>query len=126
MKFVNFYKRFINKFNNIAIFFTNMLKRSKKEKFFENFKITSTTKKAFRSLKDVFFVASILLHFDFKLKIRVKTNVSKFKILNIISQLIEFTILMIFHCIFFLKIAVKMNYKIEKSKMLIVIKTCKQ
>ena len=68
-----------------------MLKKSKKEKFFENFEITSATKKAFRSLKSVFFVASVLLHFDFKRKIRVETNASKFKIFDIISQLIEFT-----------------------------------
>ena len=91
MKFVNFYKRFINKFSNIAVLFTHMLKKSKKEKFFENFEITSTTKKAFRSLKIVFFVASVLLHFDFKCKTRVKTNASEFEIFNMISQLIEFT-----------------------------------
>ena len=91
MRFVNFYKRFINKFSSIAAFLIDMLKRSKKEKFFENFKMTSTTKKAFNSLKNVFFVASILLHFDFKRKIRVKTNASEFEIFDIISQLIKFT-----------------------------------
>ena len=89
MNFVNFYKRFINKFNSITLFFIDILKKSKKEKFFENLKLTSTTKKAF---KNVFFVASILLHFDFKRKIKVKTNVSKFKIFNIINQLIQFTV----------------------------------
>ena len=31
MDFVNFYKRFINKFNTIAVFFTDMLKKSKKK-----------------------------------------------------------------------------------------------
>ena len=91
MKFVNFYKRFINEFSSIAAFFTDILKKSKKKKFFENFEITSATKKAFRSLKSVFFVALILLHFDFKRKIRVKTNASEFKIFDIINQLIEFS-----------------------------------
>ena len=85
MRFVNFYKRFIIKFNSIAAFFTDMLKRSKKEKFFENFEMTSATKKAFCSLKSVFFVASILLHFDFRRKIRVKTNASKFENFDIIN-----------------------------------------
>ena len=67
-----------------------MLKRLKKENFFQNFEITSATKKAFRSLKSVFVVASILLHFDFKRKIRVETNALKIEIFDIISQLIEF------------------------------------
>ena len=91
MKFVNFYKRFINKFSSIAASFTDMLKKSKKEKFFENFEMTSATKKAFSSLKNVFFVASILLHFDFRRKIRVKTNTSEFEIFDIINQLINST-----------------------------------
>ena len=91
MKSVNFYRRFINKFSSIAASFNDMLKRSKKENFFENFEITSATKKTFRSFKSVFFVASILLHFDFRRKIRVKTNASKFEIFDIISQLIEST-----------------------------------
>ena len=93
MKFVNFYRRFIDKFSNIAASFTDMLKESKKEKIFEIFKITSTTKKSFRILKSVFFVASILLHFDFKRKNRVKTNELKFEIFDIINQLIDVRLL---------------------------------
>ena len=127
MKFVNFYRRFINKFSSIAALFTDMLKRSKKNFFFENFEMTSATKKTFSSLKSVFFVASILLHFDFRRKIRVKTNASEFEIFNIINQLIESTDQWHFIA-FFLekKNVVEMNYETEKSKMLIVIKTCKQ
>ena len=88
---INFYKRFINEFNNIDAFLSDILKKSNKEKFFENFEISLTTKKAFCSLKNVFFVASVLLHFNFKRKIRFKTNTSKFEIFDIINQLIEFT-----------------------------------
>ena len=84
MKFVNFYRRFINKFNSIAASLTDMLKKSKKEKFFEDFEMTSTTKKAFNSLKSVFFVASVLLHFDSRRKIRVETNASGFEIFDIV------------------------------------------
>ena len=36
-------------------------------------------------------IAKILLYFDFKRKIRVETNASKFKIFDIINQLIEIT-----------------------------------
>ena len=91
MNFVKFYRRFINKFSNIAALFTHILKKSKKEKFFENFEFTSTTRKTFNSLKSVFFAASILLHLDFKRKIKVKINASKFEISYLISQLIEST-----------------------------------
>ena len=45
----------------------------------------------FNSLKNVFFGASILLHFDFKRKIKVKTNRLKFEISDIINQLIAST-----------------------------------
>ena len=91
MSFVNFYRRFINKLTNIAASFTDVLKKSKKEKIFENFEFTSATKKAFSHLKSVFFAALVLLHFDFKRKIRIKTNASKFEIFDIINQLIEST-----------------------------------
>ena len=55
MKSVNFYKPFIDKFNSMTTLFTDILKRSKKDFFLENFEISSTTKKAFRSSKFVFF-----------------------------------------------------------------------
>ena len=51
----------------------------------------STTKKGFNNLKNVFFVVSILLHFDFKRKIKVEINALKFEIFDIINQLIKFT-----------------------------------
>ena len=90
MNFVNFYKRFINKLNIIIAFFIDVLKKSKKKNFFENFEFTLSAKKAFNNLKNIFFVASISLHFDFKRKIKVETN-SKFAIFNIINQLITST-----------------------------------
>ena len=68
-----------------------MLKKLKKEKFFENFEFTSATEKRFNSLKNVFFAASVLLHFYFKRKIKVETNALEFEIFVIINQLIELT-----------------------------------
>ena len=47
MKFVNFYRQFINKFSSIDASLIDMLKKSKKEKFFEKFEITLATKKRF-------------------------------------------------------------------------------
>ena len=77
--------------NKITTSFIEILERLKKDFFFENFKPTSTTKKASQGLKNVFFAASILLHFDFKSKIKIETNALKFKVFNIINHLIEFT-----------------------------------
>ena len=53
MNFVNFYKRFINKFNSITALFIDILKRSKKI-FFEDFEFTSATKERFNSLETLF------------------------------------------------------------------------
>ena len=68
-----------------------MLKKLKKEKFFEPFEFTLTTKKAFNSLKPVFFAASILLHFNFKRKNKIEINALKFEIFDTINRLIEST-----------------------------------
>ena len=105
---------------------TVTLKKSKKENFFENFELTSTTKKAFSNLKNVFFVPSVLLHFDFERKIKVETDASEFEMINIINQLIKSTDQ--WHFIAFLfkkKNVVEINYDAEESRMLTVIKTCK-
>ena len=89
--------------NNIAALFTDILKKSKKEKFFEKFESTSTTKKTFSSLKSVFFALSSLLHFDFKRKITIKTDASVFEIFDIINQLIKSTNQCTFYYLFFQK-----------------------
>ena len=68
-----------------------------------------------------------LMNFDPRRKIRVETNASGFEISGIISQLVKSTNQ--WHLITSLsrkKNAVEINYEIKKSKMLTVIKTCKQ
>ena len=65
MNFVDFYRRFINKFSNIATSFTDILKRSKKEKLLENCEFTSTTRKEFNNLKSVFFRCVNFISFRF-------------------------------------------------------------
>jgi hypothetical protein len=53
------------------------------------FKLIKKTRKAFKKLKEVFIKTSILLHFDFKRRIRLKIDVFDFVISEIIFQLIE-------------------------------------
>jgi macrodomain Ter protein organizer (MatP/YcbG family) len=89
IKFAEFYKRFIEKFNKIAESLTNLLKKRKKRKFDKMFKLIKKTRKAFNELKEVFIKTSILLHFDLKRRIRLKIDVFDFAISEIIFQLIE-------------------------------------
>ncbi len=53
------------------------------------FKLIKKAQKAFKELKKVFIKTSILLHFDFKRKTRLKIDAFDFAISKIISQLIE-------------------------------------
>jgi mevalonate kinase len=89
IKFAEFYKKFIKKFNKIAESLTNLLKKRKKKEFDKMFKFIKKTRKAFNELKEVFIKTSILLHFDFKRRIRLKIDAFDFAISEIISQLIK-------------------------------------
>ena len=60
------------------------MQTSVKKKSFNSIDETTTT---FRRLKNVFQSASILIHFDPKLLIRLKTNAFDFEVADIISQL---------------------------------------
>jgi hypothetical protein len=91
LKFVEFYRRFIKKFNKIIKSLTNFFKEEKKEKFDKEFEFTKKTRIAFAQLKDVFIKTSILLHFDLKRRIRLKIDAFDFAISKILSQLIEKT-----------------------------------
>jgi hypothetical protein len=91
IKFAKFYKRFIKKFNKIVESLTNLLKEKKKEEFDKMFKFIKKTQKAFKELKKTFIKTSILFHFDFKRRIRLKVDAFDFAISKILSQLIEET-----------------------------------
>jgi hypothetical protein len=83
------------------------------------FKFIKKTRKAFKKLKEVFIKTSILLHFDFKRRIRLKIDVFDFVISKIIFQLIEEIDQWHLITFFFRKMfATKRNYEIEKKKYL--------
>jgi hypothetical protein len=126
IKFAKFYKKFIKKFNKIAKSLTNLLKEKKKKKFDKMFKFIKKTRKAFKKLKKVFIKTSILFHFDFKRRIRLKIDVFNFAISEIISQLIEKIDQWHFIAFFFRKMfAAKRNYEIEEKEMLAMIESCR-
>ncbi len=69
LRFVEFYKKIIKKFNKIAKSLTNLFKKRKKEEFDQVFKLTNKPEITFEQLEKVSTKTSILLHFDFKRKI---------------------------------------------------------
>jgi hypothetical protein len=126
LEFVEFYRRFIEKFNKIIKSLTNLLKERKKEEFDKEFEFTKETRIAFAQLKNVFIKTSILLHFDSKRRIRLKIDASDFAILEILSQLIEKTNQWHFVAFFFRKMFVaEQNYEIEETEMFVVIESCR-
>jgi hypothetical protein len=126
LKFVEFYRKFIKKFSKIIKSLTNLFKEKKKEKFDKEFEFTKKARIAFAQLKDVFTKTSILLHFNSKRKIRLKIDAFDFAISEILFQLIEKTNRWHFVAFFFRKMFVaKQNYEIEKTEILVVIKSCR-
>ncbi len=55
------------------------------------FKLIKKAQKAFKKLKETFIKTSILLHFNFKRRIRLKIDAFDFAISEILSQLIKKT-----------------------------------
>ena len=85
LKFVNFYKRFMKKFARITRLMTKLLKDNKQEKQNEFFVFNVNIVKTFRKLLKTFIEILMLIHFDSKDKIRIKTNVFEFVIVTILS-----------------------------------------
>ena len=86
LDFVNFYKRFIYHYFAIAASFIDLLKSSKKNKKLSSYHWGEETKQTFQQLRNIFSFASLFIHFDFKKKIKMKTNASNFVVIDILSQ----------------------------------------
>ena len=87
LSFVNFYRRFIHYYSQIAESLTNLLKGSIKGIKIESFDWSVEAKKTFRRLREAFTKAPLLYHFDSELLIRVKTNALDFDLTDILTQL---------------------------------------
>jgi hypothetical protein len=126
IKFARFYKKFIKKFNKIAESLTNFFKEKKKKEFNKMFKFIKKTSKTLKKLKKAFIKTSILFHFNFKRKIRLKIDVFNFAISEILFQLIEETDQWHFIAFFSRKMfATKRNYEIEKDEIFTMIESCR-
>ena len=127
LKFVEFYCQFIHKFDIIIELLSDLLKKSENEKIYRSFLIINETRKAFNILKKNFIIAFILIHFDSKRKIMIETNVSRFDLAEILSQLKKNTNQWHLVTFFSRKMSVvERNYAMSKQKMLTIVKCCWQ
>ncbi len=87
--FVNFYRRFIHHYSQIAGPLTDLLKGSTKGIKTGPFEWSVAAEHAFTQLRDSFTDAPLLRHFDPDLPIRVETDASEFALAGILTQLQE-------------------------------------
>ena len=74
LDFAEFYKRFVKEFSQIVTSLTNLTRDTKKEESRSSFIMTQKIKVAFDELKTKFTTASIFTHYDWKAKLRIKTD----------------------------------------------------
>jgi len=84
--FTNFYRRFIDKYSQIAGPLSSLLKGGKEGKYFGPFLWDTGTEQAFRKLRDAFAQAPLLAHFDPLKKSRVETDASDYALAAVYSQ----------------------------------------
>ena len=87
--FVNFYRRFIHHYSQIAGPLTGLLKGSQRGIKSGPFEWPESADQVFRRLTDVFNKAPLLKHFDPQLSIRIETDASEYALAGILSQLQE-------------------------------------
>ena len=116
LKFVNFYRRFIRKFNKIADSLNDFIHKNRA------FKWTTKCQKTFDNLKKIFIIVSILKHFDSKVENIVEIDVFDERLKEILFQY-DVDDLLHFVVFFFKKmIFVECNYEIYDKEFLTIIK----
>ncbi len=121
LRFVNFYRRFIHYYSQIAESLTELLRDSVKDVKMSSFIWLSEAKQAFNQLRDVFMRASILRHFDSERHIHIKINAFNYAVASILSQSDDEDQ---WHSIAFwfrMMINVERNYETYDQKLLIIV-----
>ncbi len=121
LKFINFYRRFIHHYSQIAKSLTKLLRNSVKDVKMSSFIWWSEAKQAFNQLRDVFIKAFILRHFDSERHICIKIDTFNYAVMSILSQLDDEDQ---WHSIAFwfrMMINVERNYKTHDQKLLVIV-----
>ena len=126
LRFVNFYKRFVYEYSRIASFLIDLLQENKNEVKTKSFLWFDDATKAFDKLREIFITISILIHFNFKLRIRMKIDASNFAIANILSQLQKNEQWHLITFWFKKMISIERDYKIYDQEFLVIVMTFKQ
>ncbi len=121
LRFINFYRRFIHYYFQIAESLTKLLRDSVKDVKMNSFIWLNEVKQAFNQFRNVFMKAFILRHFDSEWHIYIKINAFNYAVVEILSQsddqnqwhLIEFW--------FKMMIDVKRNYETYDQKLLVIV-----
>ncbi len=121
LKFINFYRRFIHHYFQIAESLTELLKNSVKDVKMNSFIWLSEAKQAFNQLRDVFMKTSILRHFDSEWHIHIEIDTFNYAVVSILSQsdnedqwhLIAFW--------FRMMIDIERNYETYDQKLLVIV-----
>jgi len=121
LKFINFYRRFIHHYFQIAESLTELLRDSVKDVKMSSFIWLSEAKQAFNQLRDVFMKASILKHFDSERHICIEINAFNYAVASILSQSDDEDQ---WHSIAFwfrMMINVERNYETHDQKLLVIV-----
>ena len=116
LRFVNFYRRFIRKFNVLFDFFNDLTHKN------QIFKWTKKCQRIFDKLKKVFIIAFILKHFDSNVENVIEIDVFDERLKEMLSQY-DSNELLHFVAFFFKKmILAERNYEIYDKELLTIIK----
>ncbi len=121
LRFINFYRRFIHHYFQIAESLTELLRDSVKNVKTNSFIWSSEAKQAFNQLRDVFMRAFILRHFDSERHIHIEIDTFNYAVVNILSQSDDDDQ---WHSIAFwfrIIINVQRNYEIHDQKLLVIV-----
>ena len=121
LKFINFYRRFIHHYFQIAKSLTELLKDNVKDVKMSSFVWLNEVKQAFNQLRDVFMRTSILRHFDSEQHIHIEIDAFNYAVASILFQSNDEDQWHLIAFWFRMMINIERNYEIHDQKLLIIV-----